>query len=457
MKIIFLSIDKIDGKNVERIYGCSYSVYPTENLAISYASSILKKAGYQVMFFAIDDIERTMIPDAEIYLIHSVYQTIETDLKLIKRIKNRRVFVFGPAPTMNPENYLASKNIFVLRGEIEDILLSAIFNPAKTKSVSFLKSGKVINNSSAGPILNLDKILFPDRELSKQDYFNPKLAYKKNAHVMTSRGCAHSCYFCVPNSISWARELEWKRGKRGKPPVIVRSVKNIVSEISELYANGFREFSFVDDQFIVGERRILQLLAEIKKLKINFGILARCDKLLNLKLVKSLAQAGCRYVDLGVESFDQKILNDIGKQLKKSDIYKSIKLLNRCKIEPKLNIMFGTSKLEDKKIINETITETLKLPLNYCMFSIATPFAGTEFAKFAEKNKLIVSDIRDPLKGSVSYPHLSARELQKLNRYAYFKFYFRPRIIFSQIKKVKNFSIFHQLSSSILNFIKNIR
>lgn len=456
MKITFLSIDKINGKNVERIYGCSFSVYPTENLAISYASSILKNAGHKVAFFSVFELAKDRIPSADIYIIHSVYQTAIFDLKLIKKIR-KRVYVFGPMPTMNPEKYLLLENIFILRGEIEEILLSAIANPTKTKSVSFLKNGKIKNNPSAGPIKNLDLIPFPDRGLFKQNYFNPKLFYKKNVYIMTSRGCAYSCYFCVPNSISWARELEWKRNKKGKPPVTVRSVKNIVDEILELYDMGFREFSFTDDQFIVGERRILQLLSEIKKLKINFGILARCDKLLNPKIVRALAAAGCCYVDLGIESFDQNILDDIGKQLKKENIYKSIKLLNRNNIEPKLNIMFGTSKLENEKIIKNSINETLKLPVNYCMYSIATPFEGTEFYKFAKKNSLIISDYHDPLKSSISYPQLSSQRLQKLIRQAYLKFYLRPRIIYSQVKKIKSPSNLRQLLLSIINFLKNMR
>lgn len=458
MKAIFI-INQIkqNGQVPEKMYGCSYSIYPTPDLAVLYNASVLKQSNFDVSLFYVKKIEDVKkLPVADIYLINSVILSYESDICIAKLIR-KNVFFFGPYPTLFPEKYLTKKNVFVLRGETEHFISDAVNNPTKSKGVSYLHNGKVISNSTAGIIENLDSIPFPLREIDKEKYFNPKLNCKKFTNVLASRGCANKCYFCVPNSISWSRELEWKKYNKGKPPVRIRSAKNVIEELKLIKKQGYEEFSFVDDQYIVGKDRIIEISKAIKKLGFSYGILARADKLLDDELVTKLACSKCKYIDIGAESFNQEVLDDINKGIKVDKIYKSIKLLSKHKIEPKLNIMFGTSKKETKEIIEDTVRETLSLPSNYCMFSIATPFPGTVFRIVAEKNNWIVkdSDTNPASVAQISYPRLSNIDLEKISKNANLRFYLRPRIFFTVFRKAlspKSAKLYIRLLS---NWLKN--
>ena len=184
-----------------------------------------------------------------------------------------------------------------------------------------------------------------------------------------------------------------------------------------------------------------------------FGVLARCDMILDEEIVSALKEAGCEYVDLGVESLDQKVVDDIEKGMDVADVEKAVNLLNKYGIEPKPNIMFGSSPLETLESVEATIEGINKLPINYCMFSIATPFPGTEFAKRARREGHAVLPDIDNLEENlspteralVSYPKLTKRDLERAIKKANRRFYLNPARILYQIKRVGSLRAFKDL------------
>ncbi|MCL5406973.1 MAG: B12-binding domain-containing radical SAM protein [Patescibacteria group bacterium] len=456
MKIIF--IQNYQGKRVpDKVYGCSYTLYSTPDLATLYNAAVLKKAGHDVTLCKIK--EKVSLPPADIYLINSVILSFETDMLIAQKIKNKKTFFFGPYPTLYPEKYLKFQNYFVLRGETEHYIAQAILKPKATLGVSYKTNKTVYHNKTAGIIKNLDSVPFPARELDNERYFNPKLNLKKFTNVLASRGCANRCYFCVPNSISWARELEWKKYHKEKPPVKIRSTKNVIEELKLIKQQGYDEFSFIDDQFVVGKERTIEIAKAIKKLGLKYGILARADRLLDADVTEDLSNSGCKYVDIGAESFNQDILDDIKKDIKVETILEAIRLLSKYKIEPKINIMLGTSSKESKAIIEDTVKKTLSLPSNYCMFSIATPFPGTEFRKVAEKKNWIIKndDINPASVAQISYPELSNKDLEQITKNANLRFYLRPKVFFVVFKKALSPKSAKLYTKLLLNWLRNFK
>jgi radical SAM superfamily enzyme YgiQ (UPF0313 family) len=457
MKIIFL-LNEQNKKNPDRVYGCSYTLYPTPDLATLYNAAVLKKAGHEVLLHRVKNI-KDKLPRADIYLINSVILSYKDDLIVARKVSKKLVFFFGPYPTLYPEKYLKNQNHFILRGETEHYISDAILNPKKSLGVSYKTKTGYRHNKTAGIITDLDSVPFPARELDEAVYYNPKLHLKKFTNVLSSRGCANRCYFCVPNSISWAREIEWKKTHPNKPPVVVRSAQNVIDELEEIKTQGYEEFSFIDDQFVVVKDRVLEIARNIKRLKFQFGLLARADRLHDKTIIKALAEAGCEYIDLGVESFNQEILDDIRKEIEVKTIMETIKWLAEYKIDPKLNIMLGTSPKENEIIIEDTIRKALTSPANYCMFSIATPFPGTEFRKVAQKNKWIIKDddTNPASVAQISYPHLTNRTLEKLVRQANARFYLRWPIILNMIKKSLTWKTFRENTKLFFNWLNNFR
>lgn len=460
MKIIFIEqVADRKGKTPEKVFGCSYSLYPTPNLAVLYNAAVLDQAGHNVSIFELKNDDYLSIPKADLYIIDSVILSKDQDLILSEVLKNRNVCFFGPAPTLNPEDYLKYSKHFVLRGETEHVISKAVKDHKDCLGVSYREGNKIFHNKTAGIIKDLDTIPFPLIKIDNKSYYNPKLKMHKFTNILSSRGCANRCYFCVPNSMSWARELEWKKFNSGKPPVTIRSAKNIIEEVRKLKDEGYEELSFIDDQFVVGKKRIIEICEGIKDLNLEYGILARADRINDEDVVKSLAVSGCKYVDIGAESLNQDVLDDIRKDVRVNTIIESIELLAKYGIEPKINIMFGTSPKETKEIVNDTIKKTLALPSPYCMFSIATPFPGTEFRERAKKNNWIIKDddTNPAANAQISYPHLTNRELESITKKANLRFYLRRKTILNQISKIKNAKSALYSAKMLFNLIKNLR
>jgi radical SAM superfamily enzyme YgiQ (UPF0313 family) len=173
----------------------------------------------------------------------------------------------------------------------------------------------------------------------------------------------------------------------------------------------------------------------------EWSCLARADHLTEEAVIKKMAEAGCHYIDIGIESFNQEILDYIKKDLKVHSVYKAVSLLKKYGIEPELNILIGSCPLETKETIEHTLRETLKLDVDYVLFSICTPFPHTTFHEISRANKWMVTDEYvpiDPIKQSlISYPHLTKEELETIIRKAYLRFYFRPSYIMKRLKRVK--------------------
>lgn len=175
------------------------------------------------------------------------------------------------------------------------------------------------------------------------------------------------------------------------------------------------------------------------------GFLSRADFLTDEDVVKALRESGCVSIDIGAESLNQKVLDYIKKDMDVDTAYMAVTLLNKYKIRPKLNIIFGACPDETSSDIEMTIKTLKKMKVDNVMFSIATPFKGTEFYDLCKKKGYLVSesDDIDPLKNSiVSYPLLKNEELERLERFAYRSFYLRPGAILRRIKSYRGIQDF---------------
>ncbi|MEK6590391.1 MAG: radical SAM protein [Nitrospinota bacterium] len=459
MKITFLEPPPLGKKTPERFAGCSYELYHFPDLANLYPFSYLYEEGFDVNYIdaSLERLDEkgflNRIKDSpetssggDYYVIHSVILSKKTDLYYLKKIQEIRplskIIFHGPEPTRVAEEYLINKNILVFRGEIEKNLISYL-KEGKFIGVSYLNNGRAVHEPPPERPVNLNELPFPFRNHHVlqpyiKNYFNPKFRKVPHTIMMTSRGCAFRCLFCVPNSISFARELEYMRYNNGKkPPVQIASAKRVIEEFNAIKMQGFHSVMIVDDQFLWGRERSLEICRGIKGLEMEWGCLSRADFLTDEEVVKAMAEAGCVSVDIGVENLNQEVLNYIQKDLKVEDVYTSVSLLKKYGIEPKLNIMFGTSPYDTSRDIKDTVERLKTLDVKNIMFSIATPFKGTKFYNFCKEKSYLIdeTDEINPLgKSIISYPSLSKKELEGLERYAYRSFYLRPKMIMARIK-----------------------
>jgi len=477
MKVTFLIPPVLDKTyDVDRCFGCNYGIYFLPLLPVLYCATLLKdRYDVKIIDFAAlrkkekDFVDFIRDDDSDIYVFYSVFLSQNTDLRARDLIRENRkaIFIFcGPQATYNPEAFLDKEDSFAIRGEPEFILkllIDAVFKGKDLNDIpglSLLRGKEIVHNPSQGFISNLDDLPIPDRLLlDHRPYFNPKLKKIPHTAILTSRGCFGKCTFCVPNSLSYARELEYKRYYGKKPLARLHSVERVIEEFNQIKKLGFKSVSVIDDEFVWGKERTVKICQAIKDLGLEWSCLSRPD-MLDEETVKAMADAGCRYVDLGTESFCDEILKDIKKEMSAQDTRRAVKMLKKYGIEVEINIILGVSENETKNTIKYTLKELKKLKPDYVLFSIANPFPGTEFYEIAKsRGWLYYGDYIpvDSAKNSIiSYPHLSKRDLERYIAYAYMSYYLSPYFIFKQLTRIENLKdLFNKIITAIRFFNKN--
>ncbi len=463
MKATFLTPPALVGKHAaDRVYGCNYGYYPVPNIFLLTSAAVLEREGHNVAYVD-GDMERwsrgqlvdfLRRDDSDVYLIHSVYLSQETDqlaLELLRETRGDTPFIFmGTVPSEIPFRFLHDSNTFVARGEPELTLVELLRELGGARDFSAIQGlsymtpeGEKTNNPMRPVMSDIDQLPFPARRLVekwKMKYYNPKLGVRPFTTVLASRGCSYRCKYCVPCSSSFAMEHEYKNYLKRKPPVRQRSPQNIIAELAMLRDQGYKAVSFMDDQFVWGERRALEIAEGIGPLKLEWGCLARADRL-SEPVVKAFAESGCRYIDIGVESFNQAILDDIQKDIKVESIYKAIELLKRYKITCKINVLVGASPLETEETIRENIRIVKKIKPDSVMYGITNPFPGTQFHEEAKREGWMLYDEYKPVDVQkeciISYPHLPREKLEKLTRQANLRFFLSPTFFLQNLKKIR--------------------
>jgi len=192
----------------------------------------------------------------------------------------------------------------------------------------YMKNGKIFENLEFNT-MHINEIPTPDFDgFDLKFYWTPKpiLPY------LTKRGCPHSCTFCdIPFGYdSYYKSIEIKTGKKFKIvnkhsnlrfPPLQKQIEEI-KYLKEKYNSKY--FSFGDEELLSS---FLEPFSK-KLIEENINIIWECYAIMEPKFkdknfVNLLSKAGCRFLQFGLESVSQKILNYENKMANASD-YKRI-------------------------------------------------------------------------------------------------------------------------------------
>ena len=467
MRVSFLTPPSFFHKQpAERSAGCTRVVVPTPNIyELSLVASIREITGVEV---SLDDFTQTSnacnkfekyvdFGQIDLVFIWSVNLSVDDDIHafniLRKKYRFLPVIFVGPAPTWEPERFLHDSSSYVVRSEPEITaveLVNAIakqITPDMIEGVSWRDTfGNIHHNKSRNTTCDLDSLPFPARDLiADRRYINPKLKTGPYTTAFTSRNCPFNCIFCVPSSLTFAREIEYRRTHGCKPPVAFRSIKSIDAEMAQIAAQGYKAVGFMDDNFIINEKRTDSICKLMQRHGLIWGCQARADAI-TPTIASLLAEGGCRYIDIGIESFDDRILTYIKKAETADDIRRSIRLLADAGISVKANVLIGSSPLETPRTVAATLREIRRLPIDQVMINIVSPFPGTEFYKICmengwiENNQYVPTDVQR--QSILRLPHLSARQMENLLFYHNLRYFLSPQFIYRQIGRFSSISEF---------------
>jgi len=296
------------------------------------------------------------------------------------------VIVGGPHPSMVGTEVLNCPDIDVgVKGEGEDTiveLLKAIESGKKFDNIQgivYRKDGQHIETAPREFIKDLDSLCFPHEnapEVLKDYDLYPLTAFR---NIFAVRGCPYNCFFCGSRNI-WSRRVRF------------RSPENVVSEIKGLQKMGLKLIHFDDDTFGINKKYIHDLGNAL--IEHCPGIRWSCElhvKLADEQTLSLMKAAGCHSIDIGIESGNNEILKAIRKHITIEEALSACELIKKHDIELKTFFIVGFPQ-ETEESLNDTLKAMKKTKSDVLIYSIFTPYPGTEAFEFCKENGVIGDD-----------------------------------------------------------------
>jgi radical SAM superfamily enzyme YgiQ (UPF0313 family) len=159
-------------------------------------------------------------------------------------------------------------------------------------------------------------------------------------------------------------------------------------------------------------------------------------------MVKLMKKAGCKFISLGVESGNEKILRMANKNTTLSQIENAVKTVKDHKIHCNAFLVFGHIG-EKEENIRETINMVIKLNPDSVGVGVMTPWPGTEVWDLASQNienfALKSNDFRkfDKFFGSaLKHSNISLEKLESFRNRMYLGLYLENRRYFDFVEFV---------------------
>lgn len=357
----------------------------TPLLSFCHLAASLRRGGHEVALLdasaphaprEVDEIER-VIADFEPDLVGLHLKTLHVQpaYEVAARLRHRWPLVAGgPHATVCPDEPLAHGFTYVVRGEGEEVLVEladAIDHRRALSDIAGLSTAAG-HNPGRPFIGDLDSLAFP---MTALDLFDPAWYGSKTAlppaGLLSSRGCPAACTFCSNNVTG--RKFRY------------RSPGSIVQEILYLQrtfgAARTMSFSFFDDSFAVGHRRVRELCAALRTIRpqVHWTCTAHPAHLDPPTLLE-MQRAGCGGVDIGMESGDPGMLLRIGKGVTVERVLDVLRWCREIGLHVVVNLMFGWPGENDAELqaTLDFMDRAAGLASAWNARGVLVPYPGTE-------------------------------------------------------------------------------
>jgi magnesium-protoporphyrin IX monomethyl ester (oxidative) cyclase len=328
----------------------------------------------------------------------------------------------GYHPTAIPGELLSQACVdIVVRGEGELTMKDLVRrgSPEGVFGASYKVKDQVIHNPDRLPIRDLDSLPFPARHLRRNKYMRRMNRDGRDYDVITmSRGCWGTCVFCCEPYMS---------GKHMR----FRSPENIMSELFEVsaYHEGRPMYLLVTDPHFMGDPertdRLCDLLHE-SDLDAVFSVMTRGDSVAaNPGLVEKMCDNGILNYELGIESPDQRDLNEVKKGVTLETQRRAVEILRENGANVSGTMVIGLPDQSEEEMKRFPVFAK-EIGLMNCAFGIATPFPGTEFYEKLELKELIFERDwakYDEMHSVYRLNSVGPEELEKLESYCMARFW----------------------------------
>jgi radical SAM superfamily enzyme YgiQ (UPF0313 family) len=318
----------------------------------------------------------------------------------------------GPQVSFSGNTILENCNCDILvRHEGEKKLIEILNYYIRGKSqlkningIAFRDNSEIVNTPEA-ELIDLDTLPSPDYSiLTNSNHWHipqdcsPEKAKRfleyisiKNKGYISSRGCPYNCIFCVEGNLKQKHRM--------------RSIENVEKDLRLLLSQtGLKFINFMDDTFTSSRKRVLEMCDMINRIRKDYDfrwyIEGRVNILAeNLDLIDIMVDSGLTYLQVGIESGSQKVLDAQNKRITTDQlrvVFSKIGKLKNKNIAIVGNIILGNAG-ETEESLMETLTfakELYKLAdFNASItFGFLVPFQGTPIKENPNKYDLKIID-----------------------------------------------------------------
>jgi radical SAM superfamily enzyme YgiQ (UPF0313 family) len=342
-------------------------------------------------------------------------------------------------------------------GEGEVTFLELIEKVVRNESIADVKSTvwrndirEIVVNPARPLVEDLDVLPLPAWDLLPnfpKGYRHSALETKRlpAASVITSRGCPFHCTFCdnaIFGSIVRHHSAEY--------------TLNMIRHLKEKY--GIKDLMILDDNFLLDKKKLFQICETIveEKMDLSWYCLSHA-KFMTEERLRKIREAGCWFIEIGIESGCDRILKFIKKNTTKAEVEQAVKRARAVGLKVKGNFIFGFP-TETRDSLEETIQFATHIDLSYFQQNFLTIWPGCKLSIDPERYGNFEPDWSKLAHQRVTFvPHgLTQEDLIKASKDAFRRFYWRPKTIFEMLTTLTSFRAIQTAMVAFVVFLKTI-
>lgn len=329
-----------------------------------------------------------------------------------------KVILYGDHATAFPEE---------AKGHCDVVVKSGDYDIGVAEACRLISEGFAI--SSIEPIENnLNIIPICDRELVDwRKYYEAWRHRDTFLWTMSGRGCHYNCTFCAWAEVFWNNKLR------------MRSPANVAEEYAMLHKR-YGDCEILDDVDIFPQGwgwqfgLTLQNMGFVEE-QILWAVQTHPNEIRDRTAWEVMRKSGLCTVKLGIESLNQKTLNNLRKGTTVKQIEHAIKTLKASEIMIHANMMVGFP-WETREDALRTVKMIKKLDPNQAQFSLVIPYPWTDLYKEAQEKGWLVPNARmDATFPMMTMQGMSNKEVADLYEQCWHDFYFAPLYVTKKVLK----------------------
>ncbi len=354
----------------------NHTILPPLNLALM--ASILRINGHKVKILdpQVEDLSKRdflsliISLEPEVIIGNISLPSLKEDASFLKELKNITGARIIPSTDINFTPIL--QEILLLTGarvcmlgecelEIEEIIKGKI-----ASGVAFREKER-IQLLPCEPVKNLELLPIPARDLLRNDRYLFPFLGAKTTTMQTSRGCPFSCSYYCPYPLIQGEK--WR----------AMSAERVYAELEDIANNlTISNIFFRDACFTLNKERTAQICDLLIKNKLN--LTWWCETRINCldrEILFQMKNAGCKGINIGVETGNPQILSSQAKEGVTISSLKSLcEFATRAGLHLHFLLLVGLPQ-ENRNSLYDTFKLVRELKPASLGISVVTPYPGT--------------------------------------------------------------------------------